>query len=84
MSWTGFVFEMTDGNIFSFGTSFQAEFINLPNGYSFEDVKNVYNHSYVDSNNEITSIKSGMNDSNDEYDCSKVYREMPYFDCYVD
>jgi len=84
MSWTGFVFEMSDGKLFPFGTSFLVEFFDLPEGYSFEDVVNVHNHSYVNDSGEIDSIKRGMSDLNEDYNHSSVYREKPYFVCYVD
>lgn len=38
MSWTGFVFEIKDGNMFSFGSSFLFAFFDLPNEYDFDSV----------------------------------------------
>jgi hypothetical protein len=32
MAWTGWVFRMRDGRLFSYGTSFRAEFLQLPEG----------------------------------------------------
>ena len=84
MSWTGFVFEMKDGKLFSFGASFQVEFFSLPKGYSFEDVSKVHNHSYVNNSGKIISIERGIHDFNEDYDHSAVYRERPYFTCFID
>ena len=47
MSWTGWVFEMNDGCLFSCGSTFDYEFFPLPDGYGFQDVSAVHNHSYV-------------------------------------
>jgi hypothetical protein len=49
MAWTGWVFRMRDGRVFSYGTPFRAEFLQLPDGYEFNDVVEVINHSFVDS-----------------------------------
>ena len=84
MGWTGFVFEMDDGKLFSFGTSFHAALFNLPDGYTFENVKTVHNHSYVGKLGDIVSIKRGLSELNNDYDFSIVYRERPFFVCYVD
>ena len=84
MSWTGFVFEMKDGNLFSYGTSFQVEFFGLPDGYSFSDVAKVHNHSYVGAEGHIVGLERGIGAIGEDYDRSKVYRERPYFVCYID
>lgn len=84
MSWTGFVFEMHDGKLFSYGTTFQVEFFDLPDGYTFEDVRKVHNHSVINKSGDLISIKRGMSDINDDYDHLKVFRERPYFECFID
>jgi len=84
MSWTGFVFEMRDGAKFSFGTSFNAEFFDLPERYSFDDVVAVHNHAYVSDRGELKSLHQGMGEQPADYDRSRVYRERPYFICYYD
>lgn len=84
MGWTGFVLEMDDGTLFSFGTSFHVEFFDLPDGYSFESVKTVHNHSYIGKSGVLVSIKRGLSRLNDDYDFSKVYRARPFFVCYID
>jgi hypothetical protein len=84
MSWTGFVLAMRDGKLFAFGTTFLAEFFNLPNGYAFTDVISVHNHSYISGNGELKSLTQGMSAQPSDYDTSLVYRERPYFVCYYD
>ena len=46
MGWTGWVFEMTDGSNFSYGSTFSFDFFELPEGYNFGEIGNVHNHSY--------------------------------------
>jgi len=84
MSWTAFVIEMNDGSFFSYGTSYRKEFFDLPENFSFSDVKELHTHSYVGKNNNIVKIKCGTNSFDEEYDLSKVYREKPFFICYID
>ena len=84
MSWTGFVFEMTDGKHFAFGTTFLTEFFHLPEGYGFEDVSRVHNHSYVSPSGELRPLVQGMSPQPQDYDASQVYRERPYFVCHYD
>ena len=83
MSWTGFVLEMKDGQIFSYGSTFLFAFFELPEGYSFQDVVNVHNHSYVSKEGGLVSIR-GLSDFQEQYKPPKVYRERPYFECYID
>jgi hypothetical protein len=42
MSWTAFVVEMKDGTMYSFGTTFCFEFFDLPQGYSYTDIRRVH------------------------------------------
>lgn len=84
MSWTGFVFEMNDGRLFSYGTSFQVEFFDLPESYRFSDVAKVHNHAYVDFEGSIVSLKSDVLSVGKDYEKVKIYRERPYFVCYID
>ncbi len=83
MSWTGFVLEMKDGKIFSFGSSFLFAFFDLPDEYDFNSVAKVHNHSYVADSGELVSVRD-MEDFTKQYKPSKVYRERPYFECYID
>ncbi|MDY6947721.1 MAG: hypothetical protein SXG53_18590 [Pseudomonadota bacterium] len=84
MAWTGFVFEMTDGRCFAYGTTFLMEFFDLPAGYAFQDVRKVHNHSYVAPGGEVRSLREGMADQPADYDPTTVLREKPYFVCYHD
>lgn len=84
MSWTGFVLEMSDGKFFQYGTNFLVEFFDLPEGYSFNDVVQLHNHSYTNRNGELKPLQEGYYYPPDDYDISKCYRERPYFICYTD
>lgn len=84
MAWTGFVFEMQDGKLFSYGTQFGAEFFGLPDGYGFENVVAVHNHAYVSVNGNLAPLTQGMDQQPSDYDRSLVIRERPYFVCYYD
>jgi len=84
MAWTGFVFEMNDGKLFSYGTSFGVEFFCLPDGYGFDNVVAVHNHSYVSPTGVLGALAQGMESQPSEYDPSLVLRERPYFVCYYD
>lgn len=81
MSWTGFVVKMRDGKRFAFGSTFNWEFFDLPNGYSPGDIEEVINHSYLDEEGELKSYYS--NESVD-FKKLKIFRERPFFTCYVD
>lgn len=82
MGWTGFVAKMKDGKQFAFGTSFLFAFFDMPKGYSVDDIVEIINHSYIDKNGNLKSYHSpGVYD---EFDRDMVYRERPYFECYLD
>jgi hypothetical protein len=83
MSWTGFVFEMKDGKMFSFGSSFLFAFFDLPDGYEFNHVAKIHNHSYIDDYGELVPIRN-IENFNKQYKPSKIYKERPYFECYID
>jgi hypothetical protein len=83
MSWTGWVFEMMDGKMYSYGSSFSMEFFDLPNGYSFADVVKVHNHSFVSSGGHLAPLTPGaILPAN--YRELKLLRERVYFTCYID
>lgn len=81
MGWTGWVFKMKDGKLFSYGSIFLFEFVQLPENYSFADVAEVINHSFVDASGAVRSIRNG---SAGNYDVNAVFRERVYFVCAVD
>ena len=84
MSWTGFVLEMPGSKYVAFGTTFSAEFFDIPNEYSFGDVVAVHNHSYVSPSGELKSLRQGFMDAPSDYDRSAVNRDKPYFECFYD
>lgn len=84
MGWTGFVTKMKDGKHFSFGTTFLLQFFQMPNNYSIDDIEEMINHSYVLKNGELHSHREGFQTRPDEYKDAVVYRERPFFECYID
>jgi hypothetical protein len=84
MSWTGFVLEMNDGTFLAFGTSFLAEFFNIPEPYTFGDVRRVHDHSYVSKGGQLASLKHGMAEQPGDHEVARVHRERPYFLCYYE
>jgi len=77
MSWTAFVVEMKDGTMHSYGTSFSFEFFDLPKGYSWADIAEI--HSGM-----VYSATSGLEKfSLDLMKQISVYREKPFFACYL-
>ena len=83
MGWTGWVFRMRDGRAFSYGTSFSTEFFQLPEGYEFSDVVEVVNHSYLDVDGTVTSLKRASSLPT-RYRPAAVLRERAFFSCAVD
>ncbi|MBX3293692.1 MAG: hypothetical protein KF881_12470 [Acidobacteria bacterium] len=83
MGWTGWVFRMRDGRQFSYGSSFNTEFFQLPDGYEFSDVADVINHSFVNATGDIVSLREGESLPN-SYRVENLFRERAYFTCAVD
>ena len=83
MSWTGWVFEMSDGKLFPFGSSFSFEYFDMPDGYGFDDIAKVHNHSYLGESGELKSLGQGMMPP-DDYNVDTVFRERVYFTCAID
>lgn len=84
MGWTGFAAKMKDGRHFGFGTTFNWEFFQMPDGYSVDDIVEIVNHSYVLPNGELRSHREGPQTRPDEYKDAVVHRERSFFVCYVD
>lgn len=84
MGWTGFAAKMKDGKFVGFGTAFHWEFFQMPDGYSVDDIEEIINHSYVLQNGELRSHREGHHARPDEYKNAVVYRERPFFECYID
>lgn len=83
MAWTGWVFEMSDGSKFSYGSSFSMEFFQLPESYSFCDVSKVHNHSYVGKSGKLLQLPQG-GFLPDDYKDVPVLRERVYFTCAIE
>jgi hypothetical protein len=82
MGWTGWVFEMADGKMFSYGSSFTMEFFDLPDGYTFNDVAKVHNHSYLSKEGALVDLAQGGRLTAD-YGEVKLLRERIYFTCNI-
>jgi len=72
MSWTEFTVRMDDGMEFPFGTTYLMEFFEMPEGYSADKIQRIIAHEIG---------KPGFRPGEAKV---KVYREKPYFTCYVD
>jgi hypothetical protein len=78
MGWTAFVVEMSDGRRFSYGTRFLFEFFDLPDGYSFNDIRTIHSgmiHSEAEGTRPFSSSA---------FSSIQFIREKPYFTCYID
>src|SRR5262249_26098629 len=83
MAWTGWVFEMSDGALFSYGSSFHMEFFDLPPNYTFDDVVKVHNHSFVSESGTLIALtEGGLIPS--EYPKDKLLRERVFFNCAIE
>lgn len=84
MGWTGFVLKMKDGRCFSYGTQFSNEFFDIPEGYTGSDIIEVINHSYISKAGELKNHSVPFFDYPDDYERDKIFRECPFFECYID
>ena len=84
MGWTGFVVKMKDGKYFGFGSSFLWEFFQMPENYTSDDIDEIINHSYVSKNGELRQHKVPFFNFPDDYKEAVIYRERPFFECYLD
>ena len=84
MSWTGFAAKMKDGKHFGFGTAYGCTFFHMPDGYSAKDIDEIVNHSYVLKTGELSPHKITYANFSDVYKDTIVYRERPFFECYID
>lgn len=82
MAWTGWVFEMTNGKLFAYGSSFRMEFLQLPEGYDFGDVAKVHNHSFLTEDGSLAPLtQGGMLPQG--YDRNAIFRERVHFTCAI-
>ncbi len=77
MSWTAFVVEMQDGSMHSYGTSFNFEFFDLPDGYSFGDIAKIHSGMVYSKDRGLESF------SIQSQELTLTYRERPFFTCYL-
>lgn len=82
MSWTGWVFRMRDDRHFSYGSSFEMQFLDLPDGYDFADVVEVINHAYVDDGGQVRPLQRATL-LPDDYHRDAVLGPRVSFTCYV-
>ena len=76
MGWTSFTAKMKDGKVFAFGTPFNFEFFDLPEGYTHKDIVEIHSGMMVDEN--------GM-EREFSLDWSRqCYRDRPFFYCYTE
>jgi hypothetical protein len=83
MAWTGWVFEMRDGKMFAYGSSWTMEFLDLPKGYTFDDVVKVHNHSFLSEKGDLCGLEQGAM-LPPEYCPDNLLRERIYFTCNID
>jgi len=83
MGWTGWVFEMGDGKLFAYGSGYTMEFFDLPEGYSFNEVVKVHNHSFLSRDGALVGLEQGGRPPAD-YPPDKLLRERVYFTCHID
>lgn len=84
MGWTGFGAKMKDGKHFGFGTRFHWEFFQMPEGYSVDDIDEIINHSYVLNSGELRNHKVPFFEYPEDYKDAVIFRERPFFECYLD
>lgn len=84
MSWTCFVGKMKDGSHIGFGTTFYTDFFDIPDGYSADDIIEITNHSYIHESGRMHTYYERPFMSSDDYNKIIVYRERPFFECYMD
>ena len=84
MSWTVFVAEFEDGRKLSFGTTWNWQFFDLPEGFKFSEVKNIISGCYLSKANEIVTHKSILDFKKEMENLQIINREKPFFECYVD
>lgn len=78
MGWTAFVAEMHDGRMVSMGTTFSFEFFDLPINYTPKDIKTIHSGMVYSESSGLTPF------SIDSMQSIAVFREKPYFTCYLD
>lgn len=83
MGWTGWVFEMKDGRMFAYGSSYHMEFLDLPEGYGFGDVAKVHNHSFLSAGGALMNLVQG-GALPARYPAEGLLKARVFFTCYID
>ncbi|SRR5216684_934102 len=84
MGWTAFVAEMNDGTMHSYGTQFHYEFFELPQAYSFSDIRKIhYGMVYSEAKGLQSFSVDSYEGTVDSYRGSRCLRERPFFTCYL-
>jgi hypothetical protein len=81
MSWTAFVAKLKDGKHIGFGTAYINEFFDMPDEYSVDDIVEIINDSYAFQDGKVVAHRDSGRKNMDK---AILYREKPYFDCYLD
>jgi len=77
MSWTAFVVEMSDGTMFSYGATFCFEFFDLPEGYLYSDIAKIHSGMVYSQERGLEAFSMGSAER------IHIYREKPFFSCYL-
>jgi len=83
MSWTAFVAKFSDGRHLSFGTTWNWEFFDLPDGYNTEDIIEIINHSYLLKSGEIVQHRDFDRVSRQK-ELAHINPDRVFFECYLD
>ncbi len=84
MSWTAFVIKFKNGQKASFGTSWNWEFFSRPDAVNFDDIEEIISGAYLNKNGEVIFHKSIQNYNQMKDLLDDIYREKPFFECYLD
>lgn len=87
MGWTAWVFEMADGALFPYATSFSCEFFGLPEGYTFADVAKVHSGAFVNAEGGLAQVLDDVEGYWASYEAGatpRPFENRPYFTCYYD
>lgn len=84
MGWTAFVAEFQDGRKLSFGTTWNLEFFDMPNDYSFQNVTNIISGAYLSKESEIVAHNSMSSFVEDKEKLQPIYRQKVFFECFID
>jgi hypothetical protein len=76
MGWTAFVAEMKDGTMYSYGTHFNFEFFDLPQGYTHSDISKIHSGMVYSKTRGLETFSMAALKE------IRPYREKPFFTCY--